>query len=239
MRQHQCLHYQRQMEDEWLQFNKAEMTIKQALDMMDTFVDKSDPATSLPTVHHMMQVAETMRCCGEPDWMQLVGLIHDLGHDFGRTIRGTGISLLLSLMVLDEIIVAAVSAAVPVLLTTVLTTKCCAWPEPVKAPSTDQKRAANKAEAENAHSVSDGNADEEVQANADEELQAKMAQLQVARQMAEMDAQRERDASRLIELGAETRERAIALLERYGSLRAAANTLRAAADASIPSSETT
>lgn len=81
MRQHQCLHYQRQMEDEWLQFNKArELTIKQALDMMDTFVDKSDPATSLPTVHHMMQVAETMRCCGEPDWMQLVGLIHDLGH---------------------------------------------------------------------------------------------------------------------------------------------------------------
>ena len=75
MRQHQCLHYQRQMEDEWLQFNKAELTIKQALDIMDTFVDKSDPATSLPTVHHMMQVAETMRCCGEPDWMQLVGLI--------------------------------------------------------------------------------------------------------------------------------------------------------------------
>ena len=41
--------------------------------------------------------------------------------------------------------------------------------------------------------------------------------------------------SRLIELGAETRERAIELLERYGSLQAAANALCAAADTSIPS----
>ncbi|EOD31860.1 hypothetical protein EMIHUDRAFT_231296 [Emiliania huxleyi CCMP1516] len=45
----------------------------------------------------------------------------------------------------------------------------------------------------------------------------------------------ERDVSRLIELGAETRERAIELLERYGSLQAAANALCAAADTSIPS----
>ena len=72
-------------------------------------------------------------------------------------------------------------------------------------------------------------------ADAEEELQAKMARLQVAREKAEKEAQRERDVSRLIELGAETRERAIELLERYGSLQAAANALCAAADASIPS----
>ena len=51
----------------------------------------------------------------------------------------------------------------------------------------------------------------------------------------EKEAQRERDVSRLIELGAETRARAIELLERYGSLQAAANALCAAVDASIPS----
>ena len=51
---------------------------------------------------------------------------------------------------------------------------------------------------------------------------------------AEKAAQRERDASRLIELGAE-RQRAIELLERYGSLQAAANAFCAAADASTPS----
>ena len=49
------------------------------------------------------------------------------------------------------------------------------------------------------------------------------------------EAQRERDVSRLIELGAETRERAIALLERYGSLQTAANAFCTAADASVPS----
>ena len=86
-----------------------------------------------------------------------------------------------------------------------------------------------------------------VPADDDGELQAKMArlqvarekavkeQLQVAREKAEKEAQRERDASRLIELGAETRERALALLERYGSLQAAANAFCAAADTSIPS----
>ena len=71
-------------------------------------------------------------------------------------------------------------------------------------------------------------------ADAEEELQAKMARLQVAREKAVKEAQRERDVSRLIELGAETRERAIALLERYGSLQAAANAFCAAADASVP-----
>ena len=120
---------------------------------------------------------------------------------------GTGLS-----MVLDEIIVAAVSAAVPVILTAVLPTKCCACPESVKTPSNDRKVDAHKPDAETAHSVSDGNADKEAQANADEELQAKMARLQVAREMAEMDAQRERDTSRLVEFGATTRERAIGVL---------------------------
>ena len=72
-------------------------------------------------------------------------------------------------------------------------------------------------------------------ADADEELQAKMARLQVAREKTVKEAQRERDVSRLIELGADTRERAIELLEIYGSLQAAANALCAAADTSIPS----
>jgi len=76
---------------------------------------------------------------------------------------------------------------------------------------------------------------EGVPADSEEELQAKMARLQVAKEKAVKEAQRERDVSRLIELGAETRERAIALLERHGSLQAAANALCAAADASIPS----
>lgn len=34
---------------------------------------------SLPNLVHMLQTAEGIRKRGHPDWMQLVGLIHDMG----------------------------------------------------------------------------------------------------------------------------------------------------------------
>jgi inositol oxygenase len=34
---------------------------------------------SLPNLIHMLQTAEGIRKAGHPDWMQLVGLIHDMG----------------------------------------------------------------------------------------------------------------------------------------------------------------
>lgn len=42
-------------------------------------VDNSDPDTSLKNYHHLFQTAEGIRKANLPDWMQLVGLIHDLG----------------------------------------------------------------------------------------------------------------------------------------------------------------
>jgi len=42
-------------------------------------VDDSDPDTALSQIEHLLQTAESIRRDGKPDWMQLVGLIHDLG----------------------------------------------------------------------------------------------------------------------------------------------------------------
>lgn len=41
--------------------------------------DVSDPDISLPNYYHLYQTAEGIRKDGLPEWMQLVGLIHDMG----------------------------------------------------------------------------------------------------------------------------------------------------------------
>lgn len=58
---------------------RAEMTVWDAMEMLDTLVDESDPDTSLSQIHHLLQSAEAIRRDNKPRWMQLVGLIHDLG----------------------------------------------------------------------------------------------------------------------------------------------------------------
>src|SRR5699024_10864814 len=56
-----------------------EMTIWQAMEKLDTLVDDSDPDTDLTQIQHLLQTAEAMRRDGKPRWMQVTGLIHDLG----------------------------------------------------------------------------------------------------------------------------------------------------------------
>jgi len=79
MRQNQTLEFVLRMKAKFSQFNNAEMTIFEAMDALGDFVDASDPDTEDPNVFHLYQTAEGLRAAGEPDWMQLVGLIHDLG----------------------------------------------------------------------------------------------------------------------------------------------------------------
>ena len=57
----------------------ARMGIWQAMEMLNTLVDESDPDTSVGQIEHLLQTAEAIRRDGKPDWMQLTGLIHDLG----------------------------------------------------------------------------------------------------------------------------------------------------------------
>jgi inositol oxygenase len=58
---------------------KGEMGIWEALDYLNTLVDDSDPDTSLSQIQHNLQTAEAIRRDRHPRWMQLTGLIHDLG----------------------------------------------------------------------------------------------------------------------------------------------------------------
>jgi inositol oxygenase len=58
---------------------RAEMTVWEALEKLDTFVDECDPDTQESQLTHLLETAEALRNDGKPRWMQLVGLIHDLG----------------------------------------------------------------------------------------------------------------------------------------------------------------
>jgi inositol oxygenase len=77
---------------------RARMSIWQAMEMLDTLVDESDPdvsfsyqsstssntatdavQTNLSQIEHLLQTAEAIRRDGKPEWMQVTGLVHDLG----------------------------------------------------------------------------------------------------------------------------------------------------------------
>ncbi|KAH0440891.1 inositol oxygenase [Colletotrichum camelliae] len=58
---------------------REEMTIWEAMEKLNTLIDNSDPDTELSQIQHLLQTAEAMRRDGKPRWMQLTGLIHDLG----------------------------------------------------------------------------------------------------------------------------------------------------------------
>jgi inositol oxygenase len=80
MRTNQCVDFVNKME-EFYSFDKprAVMSIRDAFRALESYVDSSDPDVDLPNLVHMLQTSEGMRRAGHPDWMQLVGLIHDMG----------------------------------------------------------------------------------------------------------------------------------------------------------------
>ncbi|EPE04499.1 inositol oxygenase 1 [Ophiostoma piceae UAMH 11346] len=55
------------------------MTVWEAIEKLNTLIDESDPDTELSQIQHLLQSAEAIRRDGKPRWMQLTGLIHDLG----------------------------------------------------------------------------------------------------------------------------------------------------------------
>ncbi|MCW5962948.1 MAG: inositol oxygenase [Bryobacterales bacterium] len=64
---------------EYLPKQRMEMGIWEAMEYLNTLVDDSDPDTDLSQIEHNLQAAEAIRADGHPRWMQLTGLIHDLG----------------------------------------------------------------------------------------------------------------------------------------------------------------
>ncbi|KAJ7890189.1 DUF706-domain-containing protein [Mycena olivaceomarginata] len=89
--------YKEQHEKQTMEFNirmrvnmrknvRARMGIWEAMEKLNTLVDESDPDTDLSQIEHLLQTAEAIRRDGKPDWMQVTGLVHDLGkllHLFG------------------------------------------------------------------------------------------------------------------------------------------------------------
>ncbi|PPQ88784.1 hypothetical protein CVT25_010470 [Psilocybe cyanescens] len=58
---------------------RARMGVWEAIELLNTLIDDSDPDTSMTQIEHLLQTAEAIRRDGKPEWMQLTGLLHDLG----------------------------------------------------------------------------------------------------------------------------------------------------------------
>jgi inositol oxygenase len=78
MRSRQTFDYVQRMKKKYLTFDRP-LPLWDAMLELNKLIDVSDPDLDLPNVQHLIQSAEAMRADNCPDWMQLVGLIHDLG----------------------------------------------------------------------------------------------------------------------------------------------------------------
>jgi len=80
MHTNQTYDYVKSKHKEWLGFNHGEYTVMEIVDLMDGFVDESDPDVDFPNVYHAYQTAEGLRkMFPDLDWMHLCGFVHDLG----------------------------------------------------------------------------------------------------------------------------------------------------------------
>ena len=81
MRTYQTVEFYKKMEKKYTFENGGRrlMTIEEAFDELENYVDASDPDLDLPNMLHLLQTAEGIRKAGHPDWLQLTGLLHDMG----------------------------------------------------------------------------------------------------------------------------------------------------------------
>ena len=93
-RMFQNVEFYNKMKNEYDNRNKELINIWDALNLLNHFVDQSDPDMTLPNIHHLFQSAEAARKDDQPEWLQFTCLIHDLGkimHLFGSHETGTSI----------------------------------------------------------------------------------------------------------------------------------------------------
>lgn len=82
MRKFQTFEFDKKMEQKYDFSNgnyRRKMTIMEAFAELENYVDASDPDLDLPNLLHLLQTAEGIRRSGHPDWLQLTGLLHDMG----------------------------------------------------------------------------------------------------------------------------------------------------------------
>ena len=78
LRTNQTVDYVKNSLEKYCNFSRV-ITIWKALEKLNNFIDVSDPDINLPNIHHLFQTAEAIRKDGYPKWLQMTGLIHDLG----------------------------------------------------------------------------------------------------------------------------------------------------------------
>ena len=98
MRRRQCVEHVLAMRAKYTGVGKLgsiKLTVFDALERLQAFVDVSDPDVTVPNLMHAYQTAEGLRAAGLPDWLQLTGLVHDLGkmiHVRGCDADGTSVA---------------------------------------------------------------------------------------------------------------------------------------------------
>ncbi|KAG0498188.1 hypothetical protein HPP92_002879 [Vanilla planifolia] len=80
---HQSYDFVKRMREEYGKLDRVEMSIWQCIELLNEFVDESDPDLDEPQIEHLLQTAEAIRKdYPNEDWLHLTGLIHDLGKFF-------------------------------------------------------------------------------------------------------------------------------------------------------------
>nr|XP_012289759.1 inositol oxygenase isoform X2 [Aotus nancymaae] len=80
MHTHQTVDFVRSKHAQFGGFSSKKMTVMEAVDLLDSLVDESDPDVDFPNSFHAFQTAEGIRKAHpDKDWFHLVGLLHDLG----------------------------------------------------------------------------------------------------------------------------------------------------------------
>ncbi len=69
MRLHQTAEHVRAMREHFAETRRV-MDVWTAFELLDQFVDASDPDTDEPNSVHMYQTAENLRAEGAPEWLQ-------------------------------------------------------------------------------------------------------------------------------------------------------------------------
>jgi len=68
------------MRAEYGRLDRTEMGIWECIELLNEFIDDSDPDLDMPQIEHLLQTAEAIRKdYPDQDWLHLTGLIHDLG----------------------------------------------------------------------------------------------------------------------------------------------------------------
>jgi len=76
---YQTFDFVKQKQADFLRFNRKKMPVWDAFQFLNQLVDDSDPDTDLDQFQHLLQTSEAIRRDGHPDWMVMVGLMHDMG----------------------------------------------------------------------------------------------------------------------------------------------------------------